>query len=425
MATVALDGPSGVLRVGGRKVFPICLSNGPPPDGKAPSGRDGLAEVAAGGVNLIRTGTAAWGPETAPGLITLERQKLDAAASHGLLGWLWLGDLTDLPPRPSPSTPSDREKLLATVVNGLKGHPGLGLWKGVDEPRNPARGDRWIRPAGLVRGYERLRTLDGTHPLVVIQAPGSTAAQLTPYRPAFDVTGMDVYPVSYPPGIHGGAGNKTVTVVGDWARVIAQAAGPKPFWITLQIAWTGVVRSRDRPAVVPRFPTLQQERFMALQAIVTGARGLVFFGGHLTQVCTPADAAAGWNWSFWERVLRPLLAELTSDDVSAALVAPRAKAVVKAGAAGVEVATRQEGRTLWVLAVRRDSATSTVGFTGLPSKQDGQKLTRGEVLSEWVQEPPPPPLEPAKQILRRVTVEDRGFRDWFGPLDARIYRFRL
>ena len=87
--------------------------------------------------------------------------------------------------------------------------------------------------------------------------------------------------------------------------------------MTLQIAWTGVVRSRDRPAVVPRFPTLQQERFMALEAIVNGARGLVFFGGHLTQVCTPADAAAGWNWTFWERVLRPLLAELTSDDVRA------------------------------------------------------------------------------------------------------------
>jgi hypothetical protein len=425
MPTVAVDGPSGVLRVGGRKVFPICLSNGPPPDGKAPSGRNGLAEVAAAGVNLIRTGSAAWGPETAPGMIALERQKLDAAASHGLLGWLWLGDLTDLPPRPSPSTPSDREKLLATVVNGLKGHAGLGLWKGVDEPRNPARGDNWVRPAGLVRGYDRLTALDGKHPLVLIQAPGSTAAQLTPYRPAFDVTGMDVYPVSYPPGIHGGAANKTVTVVGDWARVIGQAAGAKPFWITLQIAWTGVVRSRDRPAVVPRFPTLQQERFMAYQAIVNGARGLVFFGGHLTQVCTPADAAAGWNWTFWERVLRPLLAELGSGDVLPALVAPKAKAVVKAGVAGVEVTTRQEGRTLWVLAARRDGGTSTVGFTGLPSKHDGQKLTRGEVLSEWVQEPPPPPLQPNEQILRRVTVENRGFRDWFGPLDARIYRFGL
>jgi hypothetical protein len=236
---------------------------------------------------------------------------------------------------------------------------------------------------------------------------------------------MDIYPVSYPPGIHGGAANKAVSVVGDWARVIGTAAGPKPFWMTLQIAWTGVVRSQGRPAVVPRFPTSQQARFMALQAIVNGARGLVFFGGHLTQVCTPADAKAGWNWTYWDRILRPLIVELSSDDVSLALVAPRAKAPVKAGVSGVEVTTRQEGRTLWVLAARRDGGTSTVGFTGLPSKHDGQKLTRGEVLSEWVQDPPPPPLGAGRQVLRSVAVVNRGFRDWFGPLDARIYRFRL
>lgn len=425
MALVAVDPASGSLVTGGRKIFPLCLSNGPPRDRVAPSGRNGLAEVAASGINMIRTGSAAWGPETAPGLIALEKQTLDAAAAHGLLGWLWLGDLTDLPARTAPGQPSDREQLLATVVNGLKGHPALGVWKGVDEPRNPARGDAWIRPAGLVRGYERLEQLDPRHPLVLIHAPGSTAAQLTPYRPAFDLTGMDIYPVSYPPGIHGGAANKAVSVVGDWARVLASAAGPKPFWMTLQIAWTGVVRSQQRPAVVPRFPTSQQARFMALQAIVNGARGLVFFGGHLTQVCTPADAKAGWNWTYWERILRPLVAELSSDDVRPALVAPKAKASVKAGVAGVEVTTRQEGRTLWVLAARRDGGTSTVGFTGLPSKHDGQKITRGEVLSEWVQNPPPPPLGAGRQVLRTVPVENRGFRDWFGPLDARVYRFRL
>ena len=107
--------------------------------------------------------------------------------------------------------------------------------------------------------------------------------------------------------------------------------------MTLQIAWTGVVRSQQRPAVVPRFPTSQQARFMALQAIVNGARGLVFFGGHLTQVCTPADAKAGWNWTYWDRILRPLVVELSSDDVRPALVAPKAKATVKAG---VERASR-------------------------------------------------------------------------------------
>ena len=92
--------------------------------------------------------------------------------------------------------------------------------------------------------------------------------------------------------------------------------------MTLQIAWSGVIATEQHPANVPRFPTLSQERFMAYQAIVNGARGLAFFGGHLTQIARPADAQAGWNWTFWERVLRPLLEELTSDSVAPALVAP-------------------------------------------------------------------------------------------------------
>ena len=44
---------------------------------------------------------------------------------------------------------------------------------------------------------------------------------------------------------------------------------------------------------------------MTYQAIANGARGLNYFGGHLTQVASPEDAALGWNWRFWEQVLRP------------------------------------------------------------------------------------------------------------------------
>ena len=413
MAKVVIDA-NGVLVAGGRKLFPICLSNGPPTR---------LAEVAAAGVNMLRTGTALWSSEFADGLIAQERTKLDAAAKHGLLCWLWLGDLTDLPP----AAGSPRERLLAKVVNGLKGHPALGAWKGVDEPRNPFRGANWIRPAGLIRGYRRMKQLDPNHPVVLTQAPGSPLAHLTPYRPAFDVTGADIYPVSYPPGIHAGAGspNRDVSVVGDLTRTMRAAAGAKPVWMTLQIAWSGVVRSKQRPAVVPRFPTLHQQRFMAYQAIVNGARGLVFFGGHLTQVGTPADARAGWNWSYWNEALKPVVAELSSADVRPALVAPNAKAAVKAGAKNVEVVTRLDGRTLYVIAVRRGGPTSTVGFTGLPSRQDGQQLRQGEVLGEFVQVPPPPPIGGGKQVFRTVSAANGGFRDWFGPHDARVYRFRL
>jgi hypothetical protein len=114
--------------------------------------------VAAAGVSLIRTGTAGWSSEFADGLIAQERAKLDAAAKHGLLCWVWLGDLTDLPPRAAGAPPSQRERVLVKVVNALKGHPALGAWKGVDEPRNPFRGAKWIRAAfdePANRGYLR------------------------------------------------------------------------------------------------------------------------------------------------------------------------------------------------------------------------------------------------------------------------------
>jgi hypothetical protein len=282
-----------------------------------------------------------------------------------------------------------------------------------------------VRPAGLVRGYKRLKQADPNHPVVITHAPGSPAAHLVPYRPACDVTGADIYPVSYPPGIHGQTKNRTLSVVGDLTRTLKIAAGPKPVWMTLQIAWSGVAPSKQRPAVVPRFPSLHDERFMAYEAIVNGARGLVFFGGHLTQVAVPADARAGWNWTFWNRVLRPLVAELSSPEVRPALLAPNAKRAVKAGTKEVEVVTRQDGPTLYVLAVRRGGSTSTVGFTGLPSKHDGQQLTRGEVLHEYVQGPPPPPIGAGQQVFRHVKAANGGFRDWLGPYDARVYRFRL
>jgi hypothetical protein len=254
---------------------------------------------------------------------------------------------------------------------------------------------------------------------VITQAPIGTVAQLAPYRPAFDITGADVYPVSYPPGAHTKTANPDISVVGDVTRKLMKAAGGKPVWMTLQIAWSGVTPTRERPGIVPRFPTLQAERFMAYQAIVAGASGLVFFGGHLTQVAAPADAALGWNWSFWQQVLRPLVAELRSAAVEAALLAPAAKAQATASTRDVGLVTRLDGTHRYVIAVRRKGTTSLVAFSGLP------KATRtGEVLHEYVQRPLPPPIGGGTQAFRTVDVANGTFRDWLAPHDARVYRFR-
>ena len=420
MSNVTIDPRTGVLVVNGTRVFPIVLSDGPPHGGKTPSGRDALAEVAAAGVGFVRTGTADWSVEASDRQIAQERELLGAAAAAGLHCWTRLGELANLPTQPG----STRERLLAKVVNALKQHRGLGVWKGVDEPANPFRPAK-VPAAGLVRGYRLLRReLDLHHPVVIIQAPRGTAAELARYRPAFDITGADIYPVSYPPGVHARRGGSGIGLVGDVTRKMVAAAGSKPVWTTLQIAWSGVAPSKSHPERVPRFPSLHDERFMAYQAIVAGARGLVFFGGHLTQVAPPAEARLGWNWTFWELVLRPLVRDLSSAAVRPALVSPNASARVRASVKEVELVTRRAERFLYVIAVRRGGGVSRVSFSGLPRRRDGSPIRNGAVLNEYVQEPLPPPFG-GRQAFRRIAVANGAFRDWLGPHDARVYRFPL
>ena len=418
MSTVAIDS-TGCIVIDGQKVFPTGLSEAPPLGGKTPDGRDAWAEVASAGANFVRSGFRDWSLAQIDSQIATERGRMDAAAAHGMYCWPRLGNAGDLPTATG-GQPSVPEQLLVRIANGLKTHPALGAYKGVDEP---ACGG--VAPAGLTRARTKLRTIDPDHPVVITQAPLGSVASLVPYRPAFDITGADIYPVAYPPGQHSDLPNKDISVVGDVTKKMVDAAGGKPVWMTLQIAWSGITPNQQRPGLVPRFPALQEERFMAYQAIVDGARGLVFFGGQLTQVMRPRDAQLGWNWTFWELVLRPLLVELTSPSILPALIAPVAQTAVTASAAGMELTARRSGNFLYVIAVRRGGTTSRVTFSGLPPKQGGGQLAVGQAMFEYAQDPLPPPIQPDKQQFRYVQVQNGSFKDWFGPHDVHVYRFNL
>jgi hypothetical protein len=422
--SVASFDATGVLVVDGVRTFPITLSNPPPPDRPAASGRDGFAEVASAGVTMVRSGRADWSLQAIDEQLAGQRAVLDAASAHGLQVWLWLGDTANFAPATNGQPSSANQQTFEKIVGAVQTHPALGAYKGIDEPRNPFRGENWVRPDGLVTAYRRLKELDAAHPMVVVQAPLGAVSDLVPYQPAFDVTGADVFPVSYPPGVHAGTDNHDISVVGDITKKMRQAAGTKPVWMTLQIAWNGVAPSQQHPDAVPRFPTLHEERFMAYQAIVNGARGLAFFGGHMTQITSPDDAAAGWNWRFWDEVLRPLVSELTSTDLAPALTGADTSLSISASAADVEVLGRETAGYLYLLVVRRGTEATRVDFHGLPAQSaDASPLTAGEVLFEYVQEPPPPPIVAGKQIPRTVAVTNGAFADWLGQHDARVYRF--
>ena len=323
----SIDAATGDLLVGGKRVFPIGLSDPPPPGTTAPdSGLPAWSEIAAAGVGFVRNYTV-WRATGVEEQLLSVGQELDAASTHGLQVWLALAGVdADLSQQP----------LLDRIVAEFKAHPGLGAWKGVDEP---ALGH--VPAAGCVAVYKHLRTIDPDHPVVIIEAPrgpgptpGSpsvrlTAAAVEPYAAACDIHGVDIYPVSKPPGAHAGKApvNTDISVVGDVTSIVAHATRRKAIWTTLQIAWSGVFP--PHPVV---FPTLQQARFMAYDAIVAGARGLFFFGGQFKQVMSAADRELGWNWTYWRSVQRPLLVELTDAAHTPALIAPVASIGIAASA---------------------------------------------------------------------------------------------
>jgi hypothetical protein len=385
------------MLLGGKTVFPITLGNGPPVDKNDPaSGLRGWTEVARTGVKMLRV-YPEWSAANAAAQIQAVKEQLAAAGRFGLRLWVGLYDVAnDL----------SKQALLAQVVDALKDSPGLGAWKGPDEPLH---GD--VPAPGVVAAYEFLRSRDPAHPVVIIQAPRArngplTVARLRPYAAGGDIHGVDIYPISYPPGLHAGRPNKDISVVGDVTEIAAQAAPGKEHWTTLQIAWSGVLP----PDHVPIFPTLKQERFMAYQAIIAGARGLVFFGGDITKVMSPEDAAAGWNWTFWRTVLKPVVQELNSDSVGPALVAPPAGVTVKANAPDIRLVARQAGGFLYLITVRRSpSANGPVRFSGLPA---GIKF--GAAMFEY-----------DGKDFRTFAVSRGAFTDPFAPHDARVYRFRL
>src|SRR5438094_8233907 len=163
--------------------------------------------------------------------------------------WVTLGKL----PAIDPEKP-EHERLLRLAIDLYKNHPGLGAWKGYDEPA-------WVKmpPEPLVKAYKIFKELDSNHPVIIIQAPMKESLPLAPYRDAGDIFGVDIYPVTYPPGNHSDLPNKEISLVADWTKLIRDAAAPKPIGMTLHIPSAGTATA----GTTLRFPTFPQQRYMA------------------------------------------------------------------------------------------------------------------------------------------------------------------
>jgi hypothetical protein len=391
------SGRGGAVQFGGRPVFPIELTGPPPLGSQTPWGTDALAETAAAGVDVYSVGTGAtWTPSDIASALTWDR----AAAAKHVYTRVNLGGYAQA--TPGSAADAGLTQVVDTLIRDPSGS-AIAFWKGRDEP--------WwssTDPSSLKFAYCRVTSRGdpswcGNEPglasaplWVTIEAPRGTGADLAPYSAVTDVHGVDIYPVTLnnpSPDLH---------KVGSWTATIASISPHQPVWTTLQICSSGSHNDATGAYVLPTF---QQERYMAYDAIVNGADALAFYGGNLAGCWSPTDAQFGWNWTFWQTVLKPLVEELSaSSPIEPALTNPQTSEPIATNDATSEAVLRQGTSVddIWLIAARSGPGTKTVTFKGLPSW-----VHRGSVYSED----------------RTVTASASSFHDRFGQWDAHVYHF--
>lgn len=135
--------------------------------------------------------------------------------------------------------------------------------------------------AGMLEGYKALRKLDAAHPIWMNHAPRNTIDDLAFFDRAADIVGCDIYPVPESPlAQHSDLANRTLSSVGAYTNRMQEAAPGKPVWMVLQgTSWADFQTGHTPEALkVLRRPRKDETRFMAYDAIVHGARGILYWG---------------------------------------------------------------------------------------------------------------------------------------------------
>ena len=268
---LAID-TDGMLLINGQRTFMVGLYD----FAAGPSAR---REAKDAGFNLVHT------PATLEGV----RQ----AGKDGFYAWTGVGALD-----------GKNEAAIRKTVEALRGEAALILWETEDEPTFVWKKPREIRTSAerIIATRKLVQSLDPKRLLYLNQSPTNLVSTLQKYNAGTDVTATDVYPVIprgirnqyalWPDGQQGDFNNETISQVGQYTDKMRQVAGPaKPVFMVLQgFAWESIQKEPDPKMML--YPTVEQARFMAYQAIVHGANGVLYWGLHLGPANNPAWQAA-------------------------------------------------------------------------------------------------------------------------------------
>jgi len=277
----------------------------------------------------------------------------------------------------------------AESIKKTLAHPALVCYFSVDEPSW-----RGVQLGPYQSGYRLFRDfVDPWRPVYLNEAPRGTSEALRPSGNACDLYGVDIYPLPSPNN-HSELDDKTATSVGkytDMCRVTVRDR--KPVWMTLQgFAW-GQLYQREEI-----YPTLEESRFMAYDAIAHGATGLMYWGLWLGK---------GQNDEFLEN-LKKTLHEITA--VAPFLVGDTVEGEMTSSTPNVRVMQKRSPHgDLWIV-LNESPEAKQVEVTG--------KFP--EHLAEVSGKPAPTP-ENGKLAFELPPYSARVFRDADKPMPEPLY----
>jgi len=332
--------------------------------------------------------------------VKADETELDSAHAHNLMTWIVTGSVRI-------ETCSADEERITQLVNRYKNHPSLLCWEMEDEPAftwNSA--EPRIEKEPLIETYRLIKREDPDHPVITNHAPVNLISTLAGYNPSTDIVACDVYPVIphgikpgyalFPDGLQGDLLNPYISQVGEYVDKMKSVVDhSKPVFMVLQaFAWEMLKKEEDRDPAMIRYPTYKESRFMAFNAIVHGATGILYWGSNYTPRPSPFISDLN-NVTLELAGMQEILAAPASETEILKKYHESGYSVD----AGIEILVKKVNEKNYLITVNSDRHPQKVSLSGL------DKYSYAEVLTE----------------NRTVAIEKGKLTDHYEPFDVHIY----
>lgn len=377
--TAAVDRADGAITLDGQRTFIIGTYHAgnvhtePEPTLKT------YQDLAAAGFNLVNASGA----------------QLDLAHQAGLHAWTSVGTVDA----------NTTAAQIAEKVQGLKDHPALIIYEQFDEPAwtwigspNTEPGAQRATAEQFKAAYDAIKSVDSGKLVYTNHAPTNLVKTLQAYNTGTDIVATDIYPVN-PGGLkfsfalfedgHQGDFNDTyISQVGLYTDKMRQVAGKeRPVFMVLQgFAWEMLTPEKERRQEKILYPTADETRFMAWQAIIHGANGIIYWGNSYTP--QPSDAWTGITNTTKEiRNLAPAILATPGPQLSLDY-----HEIGHNVDRGIEILTREHDSKLYVFTCNADKHPNKATLSGfgpytkakrIGGKSEDVTVENGAITEDW------------------------------------------